>query len=232
MSRTPARKRGEDGRLLPLEEAQPDQGPGPDNFGEGVWEAGEDFGSVGPAAFGTPEQQASIADLQAFQTEVQAEQAKAREAAEASGLRVEQLSEDVRGITSQLATLTTAITALAATTAAARTEAAAASAAAGRGAPAAAGPAPAPGPAIPAPAPEPSARAAVAEGGGSGSGAPPADGSGGSAATGGGFTPLTGPLALQSDAGSIVRSDVAPQSVIDLRSSRARSILGGAMTFV
>ena len=84
MSRTPARKRGEDGRLLPLEEAQPDQGPGPDNFGEGVWEAGEDFGSVGPAAFGTPEQQASIADLQAFQTEVQAEQAKAREAAEAS----------------------------------------------------------------------------------------------------------------------------------------------------
>ena len=104
MSRTPARKRGEDGRLLPLEEAQPDQGPGPDNFGEGVWEAGEDFGSVGPAAFGTPEQQASIADLQAFQTEVQAEQAKAREAAEASGLRVEQLSEDVRGITSQLAT--------------------------------------------------------------------------------------------------------------------------------
>ena len=125
MSRTPARKRGEDGRLLPLEEAQPDQGPGPDNFGEGVWEAGEDFGSVGPAAFGTPEQQASIADLQAFQTEVQAEQAKAREAAEASGLRVEQLSEDVRGITSQLATLTTAITALAATTAAARTEAAA-----------------------------------------------------------------------------------------------------------
>ena len=68
MSRTPARKRGEDGRLLPLEEAQPDQGPGPDNFGEGVWEAGEDFGSVGPAAFGTPEQQASIADLQAFST--------------------------------------------------------------------------------------------------------------------------------------------------------------------
>ena len=30
----------------------------------------------------------------------------------------------------------------------------------------------------------------------------------------------------------LVRSDVAPQSVIDLRSSRARSILGGAMTFV
>ena len=28
------------------------------------------------------------------------------------------------------------------------------------------------------------------------------------------------------------RSDVAPQSVIDLRSSRARSLLGGAMTFV
>eukprot|EP01048_Picozoa_sp_COSAG05_P028347 COSAG05_NODE_8744_length_675_cov_4.954861_1_plen_140_part_10 len=140
MSRTPARKRGEDGRLLPLEEAQPDQGPGPDNLGEGGgWEAGEGFGSVGLAAFGTPEQQASLADLKAFQAEVQAEQAKAREMAEASGLRVEQLSEDVLGITSQLATLTTAITALAATTAAARTEAAAASAAAGSGAPAAAG---------------------------------------------------------------------------------------------
>ena len=71
MSRTPARKRGEDGRLLPLEEAQPDQGPGPDNFGEGVWEAGEDFGSVGPAAFGTPEQQASlIADTLALRRRV------------------------------------------------------------------------------------------------------------------------------------------------------------------
>ena len=45
MSRTPARKWGEDGRLLPLEEAQPDQGPGPDNLGEGGgWEAGEGFG--------------------------------------------------------------------------------------------------------------------------------------------------------------------------------------------
>eukprot|EP01048_Picozoa_sp_COSAG05_P003557 COSAG05_NODE_167_length_15185_cov_7.875779_2_plen_59_part_00 len=31
---------------------------------------------------------------------------------------------------------------------------------------------------------------------------------------------------------SCCRSDVAPQSVIDLRCSRARSLLGGAMTFV
>ena len=139
MARTPARKRGEDGRLLPLDEAQPDQQAGSDNVGEGEgWDAGEGFGSIGPAAFGTPEQQASLADLKAFQTEVQAEQAKAREVAEASGLRVEQLSEDVLGITSQLATLTTAITALAATTAAARTKAAAASAAAESGVQAAA----------------------------------------------------------------------------------------------
>ena len=69
MARTPARKRGEDGRLLPLDEAQPDQEAGPDNLGEGGgWEAGEGFGSIGPAAFGTPEQPASLADLQAFQT--------------------------------------------------------------------------------------------------------------------------------------------------------------------
>ena len=57
MSRTPARKRGEDGRLLPLEEAQPDRQDGLDSQEEGGgWEAGEGFGSVGPAAFGTPEQ--------------------------------------------------------------------------------------------------------------------------------------------------------------------------------
>ena len=63
MSRTPARKRGEDGRLLPLDEARPDRQDGSDGLEEGEgWEGEgwEGFGSVGPAAFGTPEQQASL----------------------------------------------------------------------------------------------------------------------------------------------------------------------------
>ena len=73
MARTPARKRGEDGRLLPLDEAQPDQEAGPDNLGEGGgWEAGEGFGSIGPAAFGTPEQQASLVGLVPVWPETQA----------------------------------------------------------------------------------------------------------------------------------------------------------------
>ena len=88
MSRTPARKRGEDGRLLPLEEAQPDRQDGLDSQEEGDgWEAGEGFN--GPADFGTPGQQASLADLQALQAEVQTEQARARKVAEASGVRAE-----------------------------------------------------------------------------------------------------------------------------------------------
>ena len=35
MSRTPARKRGEDGRLLPLDEARPDRQDGSDGLEEG-----------------------------------------------------------------------------------------------------------------------------------------------------------------------------------------------------
>ena len=47
MSRTPARKRGEDGRLLPLEEAQPDRQDGLDSQEEGDgWEAGEGFNGL------------------------------------------------------------------------------------------------------------------------------------------------------------------------------------------
>ena len=67
------------------------------------------------AAFGTPGQQASLGDLHELQAGIQAEQARTRKAADATGARVEQLAEDVLGITSQIATLTTAVTALVAT---------------------------------------------------------------------------------------------------------------------
>ena len=131
MSRTSAQsKRGKDGRFVPAEVSEPEAPRGENDLeGEG-WARGEGFGSIGPASFGTPEQQASLADLQQLQAAVQQEQAKSRDVAERSGARVEQLSEDVLGISSQLATLTTAVTALAATTAAAHKAAAAASAAA------------------------------------------------------------------------------------------------------
>ena len=59
-----------------------------------------------------------------------------------TGAQVEQLAEDVLGITSQLATLTTAVTALAATTAAAHKAANSARAAAGHEAQAEAEPQP------------------------------------------------------------------------------------------
>ena len=52
-------------------------------FGEGL--RGEGFGSIGPAAFGTPSQQASLGDLQALQARIQDEQAKARAASEGMG---------------------------------------------------------------------------------------------------------------------------------------------------
>ena len=61
--------------------------------------------------------------MQELKIAFQQQQEASRDAAEASGARVEQLSEDVLGITSQLSTLTTVVTALAATTAAARTAA-------------------------------------------------------------------------------------------------------------
>ena len=146
MSKTPAQnKRGKGGRFVTEEESAPEAQNSVEAQEGGGWERGEGFGSIGPVAFGTPDQQASLADLQALHAGVQDEQAKSREVAEASGLRVEQLSEDVLGISKQIATLTTAV---------------------------------------------------------------------------------------MVEIRVVVRSDVAPQSVIDLRCSRARSLLGGAMTFV
>ena len=189
MSKTPAQnKRGKGGRFVSGGEPAPED-QGADGLSEeNVWSRGEGFGSIGPTGFGTPGQQASLGDLQALQAGVQAEQAKARESAEATGVRVVQLSEDVLGITSQIATLTTAVTALAATAAAAHK--AATEAAAAREAEAEA--APEPSPEVGSPAATHAATARVVGGGG------------GDRGSGGGAAPipagLVGALALQSDA--------------------------------
>ena len=74
MTKTPAQyKRGKDGRLASGDEPVSEAQRGEDPPEEVDWEGGEGFGSVGPAAFGTPGQQASLGDLQELQAGIQAE---------------------------------------------------------------------------------------------------------------------------------------------------------------
>ena len=83
MSKTPAQnKRGKGGRFVTEEESAPEAQNSVEAQEGGGWERGEGFGSIGPVAFGTPDQQASLADLQALHAGVQDEQAKSREVAE------------------------------------------------------------------------------------------------------------------------------------------------------
>ena len=80
MAKTPGRpKRGKGGRFVADSEPAPEGQKAEDLADENDWSRGEGFGSVGPAAFGTPGQQASLGDLQALQAGIQDEQAKAHE---------------------------------------------------------------------------------------------------------------------------------------------------------
>ena len=169
MAKTPGQpKRGKGGRFVAGQEPAPEGQEDEELSEENDWSRGEGFGSIGPAAFGTPSQQASLGDLQALQAGIQDEQAKARATSESTGAQVEQLAEDVLGITSQLATLTTAVTALAATTAAAHKAANSARLAAAHEAQAEAEPAPSAEPVRPALGGAATTR--VVEGGGEGRG--------------------------------------------------------------
>ena len=86
MAKTPGQpKRGKGGRFVAGEEPAPEGQKVEDLSEENDWSRGEGFGSIGPAAFGTPSQQASLGDLQALQAGVQDEQAKARAASEGMG---------------------------------------------------------------------------------------------------------------------------------------------------
>ena len=84
MAKTPGQpKRGKGGRFVADSEPAPEDQKAEESAEENDWSRGEGFGSVGPAAFGTPGQQASLGDLQALQAGIQDEQAKARERSEA-----------------------------------------------------------------------------------------------------------------------------------------------------
>ena len=68
MAKTPGRpKRGKGGRFVADSEPAPEDQKAEESAEENDWSRGEGFGSVGPAAFGTPGQQASLGDLQALQ---------------------------------------------------------------------------------------------------------------------------------------------------------------------
>ena len=96
MAKTPGQpKRGKGGRFVADAEPAPEGQKAEDLADENDWSRGEGFGSVGPAAFSTPTQQASLGDLQALQAGIQDEQARARARSEATGAQVEQLAEDV-----------------------------------------------------------------------------------------------------------------------------------------
>ena len=66
MAKTPGQpKRGKGGRFVADAEPAPEGQKAEDLADENDWSRGEGFGSVGPTAFGTPTQQASLGDLQA-----------------------------------------------------------------------------------------------------------------------------------------------------------------------
>ena len=89
MAKTPGQpKRGKGGRFVAGQEPAPEGQEDEELSEENDWSRGEGFGSIGPAAFGTPSQQASLGDLQALQAGVQDEQAKARAVTEATGAQV------------------------------------------------------------------------------------------------------------------------------------------------
>ena len=65
MAKTPGQpKRGKGGRFVAGQEPAPEGQEDEELSEENDWSRGEGFGSIGPAAFGTPSQQASLGDLQ------------------------------------------------------------------------------------------------------------------------------------------------------------------------
>ena len=72
MAKTPGQpKRGKGGRFVAGQEPAPEGQEDEELSEENDWSRGEGFGSVGPAAFGTPGQQASLGDLQALHAGIQ-----------------------------------------------------------------------------------------------------------------------------------------------------------------